>query len=343
VLGIDWQGEAYKVAESRHYPYGEERWSWTLEGTFTTDYRFTGQKIQSSLGSVYHMGARFYDSSLNRWLSADTLVPDSANPQSFNRYSYVRNSPLKFIDPTGHLEEADGGGCDGESCDAPDYLSDPAFWAWLEENGIYIEPTYDAWLHFCEVSFLLYNSPGGAQLWMEHTYDPDNYHPSVLAAEYWVDLNNAFWAGGALLTPPVGPIPMYLQTLDLRLGDSWSTSSWPKVQGQINAAGGLDAGNVFTVFDAVRKRGQQVQGRFPKNANPDEVLYRADTAGNITSYQIYDSQGNPVMRVDLQGKSHGGVRTPHTHMYQQHVAPNGTVYPKLSSPRPSFPWEKDIQ
>jgi filamentous hemagglutinin len=81
---------------------------------------------------------------------------------------------------------------------------------------------------------------------MEHTYDPDNYHPSVLAAEYWVDLNNAFWAGGALLTPPVGPIPMYLQTLDLRLGDSWSTSSWPKVQGQINAAGGLDAGNWYS-------------------------------------------------------------------------------------------------
>jgi hypothetical protein len=33
-----------KVAESRHYPYGEERWRWPQEGTFPTDYRFTGQR-----------------------------------------------------------------------------------------------------------------------------------------------------------------------------------------------------------------------------------------------------------------------------------------------------------
>ncbi len=39
---------------------------------------------------------------LNRWLSADTIVPDPANPQSLNRYSYVHNNPLRYIDPSGH-------------------------------------------------------------------------------------------------------------------------------------------------------------------------------------------------------------------------------------------------
>ena len=36
------------VAESRHFPYGEERWRWPQEGTFPADYRFTGQKLVDS-------------------------------------------------------------------------------------------------------------------------------------------------------------------------------------------------------------------------------------------------------------------------------------------------------
>ena len=35
-------------------------------------------------------------------MSADTIVPDPANPQSYNRYSYVYNNPLILVDPTGH-------------------------------------------------------------------------------------------------------------------------------------------------------------------------------------------------------------------------------------------------
>jgi hypothetical protein len=48
------------------------------------------------------MGARWYDPSTGRWLSADTVVPEPGNPQSLNRFSYVNNQPLRYTDPSGH-------------------------------------------------------------------------------------------------------------------------------------------------------------------------------------------------------------------------------------------------
>jgi RHS repeat-associated protein len=98
-------------SEARHYPYGEERWRWPQEGTFPTEYRFTGQRNDSYIKLV-HMGARHYDPALARWLSADTLVPEPGSPQSFNRYAYVGNRPLNYTDPSGHV--SCGAACPGD-------------------------------------------------------------------------------------------------------------------------------------------------------------------------------------------------------------------------------------
>jgi hypothetical protein len=61
---------------------------------------------------LYFYNARYYDPSLGRFLQADTIVPNPANPQSLNRYSYVLNSPLRYTDPSGHEydERWSGGG-----------------------------------------------------------------------------------------------------------------------------------------------------------------------------------------------------------------------------------------
>jgi RHS repeat-associated protein len=60
---------------------------------------------------MIEMGARWYDPRIARWASADTIIPDLANPQSLGRFAYVHGNPLKYVDPTGHMTEyncADG-------------------------------------------------------------------------------------------------------------------------------------------------------------------------------------------------------------------------------------------
>jgi RHS repeat-associated protein len=87
------------VAQTRYLPYGEERW---ITGTVVTDFTFTGQRAERGFGLLDY-NARYYDPGLGRWLSPDPIVPDPTNPQSLNRYSYVYNRPLVYIDDGGNF------------------------------------------------------------------------------------------------------------------------------------------------------------------------------------------------------------------------------------------------
>jgi len=62
---------------------------------------FTGHEMDSEL-SLINMNARLYSPVLGRFISADTIVPNPGDMQDFNRYAYVNNNPLAYIDPTGH-------------------------------------------------------------------------------------------------------------------------------------------------------------------------------------------------------------------------------------------------
>ena len=105
------------VAETRYYPFGETRVS---TGAMPTDRLYTGQRLIDGLGGLYHYNARFYLPKLGRFISADTIVPEPSNPQSWNRYSYVMNNPVRYVDPSGHVcVDANGdampGNCQGRS------------------------------------------------------------------------------------------------------------------------------------------------------------------------------------------------------------------------------------
>ena len=70
--------------------------------------RYTGKERDTESGLDY-FGARYYASSMGRWMSPDwadkpEAVPysDLSNPQSLNLYGYVSNNPLSKDDPNGH-------------------------------------------------------------------------------------------------------------------------------------------------------------------------------------------------------------------------------------------------
>ncbi|MCE9599208.1 MAG: hypothetical protein K8S54_14690 [Spirochaetia bacterium] len=72
-------------------------------GINSVTHKFTGQELDEESG-LYYYNARYYNSAIGRFVSADSVVPgDGEDPQGFNRYAYVRNNPVKYTDPTGHF------------------------------------------------------------------------------------------------------------------------------------------------------------------------------------------------------------------------------------------------
>jgi hypothetical protein len=45
--------------------------------------------------------ARWYDPALGRFAQADSIIPPGV--QGLDRYAYVNNSPMNYVDPTGHI------------------------------------------------------------------------------------------------------------------------------------------------------------------------------------------------------------------------------------------------
>jgi RHS repeat-associated protein len=92
-------GAGSVVKDLAYYPYGKIYGSLGLLAD--VHHKFTGQEFDAET-DLYFYGTRYYNTVLGRFISPDTIVQNPADPQTLNRYSYVRNNPLKYTDPTGH-------------------------------------------------------------------------------------------------------------------------------------------------------------------------------------------------------------------------------------------------
>ncbi len=105
-------GTTWPCYDADFYPFGGER---SYTNTCSQHYKFTGQErdVESNLDNYR---ARLFSSQYGRFMSPDPLAGDIGDPQSLNRYSYVRNNPLSLTDPTG-MQPGDGGDCGGDCID----------------------------------------------------------------------------------------------------------------------------------------------------------------------------------------------------------------------------------
>ncbi|MGW8956696.1 RHS repeat domain-containing protein [Paenibacillus sp. NPDC055715] len=68
-------------------------------------FRYSGE-LWDSTTELQYLRARWYDPDSGRFINEDTYEGDIANPLSLNFYTYVKNNPLRFIDPSGHIPTA---------------------------------------------------------------------------------------------------------------------------------------------------------------------------------------------------------------------------------------------
>ncbi|MDQ0780131.1 RHS repeat-associated protein [Streptomyces aurantiacus] len=89
-------------------PYGESRG--TKPATWPNKRGYLGVGVDDAATGLTHVGAREYDQSTGRFLSADPII-DVADPLQMNGYAYANNSPVSKSDPSG-LKIACGAGFD---------------------------------------------------------------------------------------------------------------------------------------------------------------------------------------------------------------------------------------
>ena len=115
----DATGSLAGIKRHDYLPFGEELFAnqggrattqgYTPSGSLPADgsrQKFTSKERDNETGLDF-FEARYYASTQGRFTSADPLLASARAwaPQSWNRYSYVLNNPLKLIDPTGLADD----------------------------------------------------------------------------------------------------------------------------------------------------------------------------------------------------------------------------------------------
>ncbi len=187
---------AGNLVDSRRYdPFGRSRIS---PVTDLTDRGFTGHKMDDELGLIY-MNARYYLPEIGRFISPDPLVPDPGSSQAHGRYTYVKNNPIRFQDPSGYCGRIANGS--GELIRDPD---DSACWYLVD--GI-----LNQWR----------SGAGGA--WWEQYYGHTDIllrvaNLGVADLDYWEGMWASFQNSGGYYYGPASPSSYSHISPDLEMG-----------------------------------------------------------------------------------------------------------------------------
>ena len=85
------------VERRKYWPWGEE-----VSPPGAGRLAFAGMELDLEASRPrYYDHARNLETGNGRFLSPDKLGGKIGDPQSWNRYTYARNNPLKYVDPDG--------------------------------------------------------------------------------------------------------------------------------------------------------------------------------------------------------------------------------------------------
>jgi RHS repeat-associated protein len=102
------------LSQQSYGAFGNPRNATTWSGTTSTADQTTMANLSRrgytdhtmvGFGGLVHMNGRVQDSITGRFLSPDPYVTEPGSTQGFNRYTYVRNNPLSYVDPSGFAQQ----------------------------------------------------------------------------------------------------------------------------------------------------------------------------------------------------------------------------------------------
>lgn len=103
-------GAGTKVAAYDYDAFGKQT---ANTGNFDNPYLYGGEYYDFT-NELYYLRARFYSPQLGRFVTQDTYAGQYRDPLSLHLYTYVKNNPLTYVDPSGHMGQdiatPDGGG-----------------------------------------------------------------------------------------------------------------------------------------------------------------------------------------------------------------------------------------
>ena len=88
------------VAKSYKYDaFGVEQ---NVDDADDNAFRYCGEYFDAETGTIY-LRARYYNPTIGRFISRDSVTGEKTDPLSLNLYTYCHNTPIIGTDPSGHV------------------------------------------------------------------------------------------------------------------------------------------------------------------------------------------------------------------------------------------------
>ncbi|MGI6668769.1 MAG: RHS repeat-associated core domain-containing protein [Acetivibrionales bacterium] len=85
----------------KNYDYDAFGNELNIDNMDTNPFRYCGEYFDKETGTIY-LRARYYDPATSRMLTEDSYWGDIRDPLSLNLYTYCKNNPILYFDPSGH-------------------------------------------------------------------------------------------------------------------------------------------------------------------------------------------------------------------------------------------------